>query len=90
MRLLTEQELLDVFDSIPDEEYDGFLSYGRAIEAKVIEKIKALGWQLTQLSIITMWFDGDGAERRAVRRAQRVRASAGLGVIGAFYHLFIK
>ena len=43
MRLLTEQELLDVFDSIPDEEYDGFLSYGRAIEAKVIEKIKAQG-----------------------------------------------
>ena len=43
MRLLTEQELLDVFDSIPDEEYDGFLSYGRAIYAKVIEKIKAQG-----------------------------------------------
>ena len=43
MSLLTEQELLDAFDSIPEEEYDGYISYGRAIEAKVIEKIKAQG-----------------------------------------------
>lgn len=43
MSLLSEQELLDTFDSIPDEEYDGFLSYGRVIEAKVIEKIKVQG-----------------------------------------------
>ena len=43
MSLLTEQELLDAFDSIPEEEYDGYISYGRAIEAKVIERIKAQG-----------------------------------------------
>ena len=43
MSLLTEQELLDAFDSIPEEEYDGYISYGRAIEAKVIEKIKSQG-----------------------------------------------
>ena len=36
--LLTNEQLEQIFDDIPDDKYDGFLSYGRAIEAAVREE----------------------------------------------------
>ena len=58
MSLLTEQELLDAFDTIPGYEYDGFISYGRAVEQAVLEKIKAQGLVAFEYNG-EPWFDGN-------------------------------